>query len=87
MKKLLILAALTAVTGASVGCNCCGIGRRADYCAPYEQCDTCNQPCDTCQPGGFGPAIGAPVGGPVYSAPNTTIVPGPASTTTRYLPR
>lgn len=82
MKKLLILAALTAVTGASVGCNCCGFGRRVEYCPPYEQCDPCEQPCDTCQPGGIGPGVG-----PVYSAPTTTIMPGPASTTTRYLPR
>jgi hypothetical protein len=86
MKKLLILAALTAMTGASVGCNCCGFGRRAEYC-PQDNCEPCGQPCDNCQGGGFGPAMGAPVGGPVYSTPGTTVMPGPASTTTRYLPR
>jgi hypothetical protein len=83
MKKLLILVALTAVAGASVGCSCCGLGRRVDYCPPVDQCDECNQ----CQPGGFGPGFGAPVGGPVYSTPAPAIMPGPAATTTHYLPR
>ncbi len=86
MKKLLILTALVAMTGASVGCNCCAFGRR-DCCQPYEQCDQCGPACDTCNGGGYGPAIGAPMGGTVITSPAPTIVPGPASTTTRYLPR
>jgi hypothetical protein len=87
MKKLLILTALAAVTGASVGCTCCGLGRRADYCAPYEPCETCTPGCDTCNGGGVGPVMSAPVGGTVITTPSPTYVPGPASTTTRYLPR
>jgi hypothetical protein len=85
MKKLLILTALTALTGISVGCNCCG--RRAEYCPPYEQCDECGPSCPNCQPGGFGPAMGPAPAGAVITTPAQTYVPGPASATTRYLPR
>ncbi|MCC7085593.1 MAG: hypothetical protein IT427_11375 [Pirellulales bacterium] len=87
MKKLLILTALTAFAGASLGCSCCGLGRRVEYCPPsFDACDECGPACDSCQPGGIGTVIGPSSGGTVITNPPPTYVPGPASTT-RYLPR
>ena len=80
MKKLLILTALLAASGASVGCNCCSLRRQAE-CPPYG-----GDACDECQ-GGMGPTFGGPMGAPIITAPGEVITPGPAPTSAGYLPR
>ena len=78
MKKLLILTALLAASGASIGCNCCSL-RRQNECPPYGDA------CDECQGGGIGPTFGAPMGSPMIT-PGAVITPGPAAVGANYLP-
>lgn len=83
MRRLLVLSVVAVLAATSVGCNCCGNGRRTSWFNWFNRGDSCR----TCGSGDvigdeYSGTLGTPILNSVPNAPRSTgVLPGPVGIT------